>query len=119
MMAENTDKQSDPVTTDTGDEMLSFALIAAAGQARSLSFEALEAAREKDFDRAHKLMDQAKAAALEAHNQQTELLVREAQGDHTAVDVMLVHAQDHLMTAMLAQELIEQMIYLHQELTRR
>ena len=41
--------------------------------------------------------------------------MKEANGDHTPVDVMLVHAQDHLMTAMLAQELIEELVYLHKE----
>ena len=72
---------------DQSVEMISFALIAAAGTARSL--------------------------ALEAHHQQTQLLVKEANGEHTEVNVMLVHAQDHLMTSMLAQELIAEMIELH------
>lgn len=96
-------------------EQISFGLIAAAGQARSLAFEALSAAREHDFDRAEELLRQSKQAGLEAHEQQTKLLVKEANGDHTPVDVMLVHAQDHLMTSMLAQELIEELVYLHKE----
>ena len=99
----------------TGSEAISFGLIAAAGQARSLAFEALKAAREHDFARADELLEQSRAAGLEAHEQQTKLLVKEANGDHTPVDVMLVHAQDHLMTAMLAQELIEELVYLHKE----
>ncbi len=99
----------------TGSEAISFGLIAAAGQARSLAFEALKAAREHDFARADELLEQSRATGLEAHEQQTKLLVKEANGDHTPVDVMLVHAQDHLMTAMLAQELIEELVYLHKE----
>lgn len=99
----------------TGSEAISFGLIAAAGQARSLAFEALKAAREHDFVRADELLEQSRTAGLEAHEQQTKLLVKEANGDHTPVDVMLVHAQDHLMTAMLAQELIEELVYLHKE----
>lgn len=99
----------------TGSEAISFGLIAAAGQARSLAFEALKAAREHDFARADQLLEQSRTAGLEAHEQQTKLLVKEANGDHTPVDVMLVHAQDHLMTAMLAQELIEELVYLHKE----
>lgn len=98
---------------ETGDEMLSFEIIAAAGSARSLSFEALTAAKAGDFARADELMSQADAADLEAHNMQTSLLVKEANGDHTPVDVMLVHAQDHLMCAMLAHELIGELIELH------
>ncbi len=106
----------DPTTgLDEGTEMISFGLIAAAGTARSLAFEALKAAKQHDFDRAAELIEQSKQAALEAHRQQTALLTKEANGDHTPVDVMLVHAQDHLMTSMLAQELIEELIYLHKD----
>lgn len=57
--------------------------------------------------------------SLEAHNIQTALLTKEAQGDHTPVDVLLVHAQDHLMTSILAKELIEQMIELYKRLDAR
>lgn len=98
---------------DEENEMLSFEIIAAAGNARSLSFQALAAAREGDFEKADDLMAQADQADLEAHDVQTSLLVREANGDHTPVDVMLVHAQDHMMTAMLAHELIKEMIELY------
>lgn len=101
---------------DEGMEMFSFGLIAAAGNARSLAFEALHAAREGDFDRADELLEQSKQAGIEAHHQQTGLLVKEANGEHTPVDVMLVHAQDHLMTSMLAQELIEEIVCLYKQM---
>lgn len=95
-------------------EMISFGIIASAGQARSLAFEALKAARGGDFETADRLIEESRAAALEAHHQQTKLLSKEAAGEHTPVDVMLVHAQDHLMTAMLAQELISELVNLYQ-----
>ena len=96
------------------NELISFGIIVAAGHARTLAFEALKAARKHDFEAAHRLLEESGKAALEAHRQQTALLSKEANGDHTPVDVMLVHAQDHLMTAMLAQELIEEILYLHE-----
>lgn len=95
--------------------MISFGIVASAGQARSLAFEALKAARKHEFERADDLIRQSEEAALGAHHEQTQLLSREAAGDHTPVDVLLVHAQDHLMTAMLAQELIKELVYLHKE----
>lgn len=94
-------------------EEISFEIIASSGSARSLAFEALKAAKEHDFEKADELMEQSKAASLEAHHRQTELLVQEAGGNHLPVDVILVHAQDHLMTSMLAQELIAEIIELH------
>ncbi|OUP09528.1 PTS lactose/cellobiose transporter subunit IIA [Collinsella sp. An2] len=94
-------------------EMISFGIIASAGQARSLAFESLKAARAGDFETAERLLSESRSAALEAHHQQTNLLSKEAAGEHTPVDVMLVHAQDHLMTAMLAQELIGELVNLY------
>ncbi len=43
---------------DQGTEMVSFQLVAAAGEARSLAFEALEKAKAGDFEAAAKLMKQ-------------------------------------------------------------
>lgn len=96
-------------------EMISFGIVATAGPARSLAFEALKAAKAHDFDRADELLKQSSDSLLEAHHQQTELLSKQAGGDEVPVDVLLVHAQDHLMTAMLAQELISELVYLHKE----
>lgn len=98
--------------TLSGEE-ISFGLIANAGQARSLAFQALASAKSGDFDAADELLAQSKEASLAAHHQQTELLTQEARGNHMQLDVLLVHAQDHLMTAMLAQELIEELITLY------
>lgn len=94
---------------DQGTEMVSFQLVAAAGEARSLAFEALEKAKAGDFDAAAKLMKQSKDAGIKAHHIQTQLLSTEAAGEHLSVDVLLVHAQDHLMCSMLAQELVQEL----------
>lgn len=100
-------------------EMISFGIVASAGQARSMAFEALAKAKKGDFDKADELLKQAEEAGLEAHHAQTQLLAKEASGDHTPVDVLLVHAQDHLMTSMLAQELIREIIELRRELATK
>ena len=97
---------------DQGTEMVSFQLVAAAGEARSLAFEALEKAKAGDFDAAAKLMKQSKDAGIKAHHIQTQLLSTEAAGEHLSVDV--VHAQDHLMCSMLAQELVQELICLYE-----
>ena len=99
---------------DQGTAMVSFQLVAAAGEARSLAFEALEKAKAGDFDAAAKLMKQSKDAGIKAHHIQTQLLSTEAAGEHLSVDVLLVHAQDHLMCSMLAQELVQELICLYE-----
>lgn len=100
-------------STCASSEMIAFGLVAQAGDARSKADEALYAAKHGDYERAHVLMSQADESILGAHKIQTELLAREASGDHQPVDILLIHAQDHLMTAMLAKELISELIELH------
>lgn len=94
----------------------SFQIIASAGQARSLAFEALGAAKKGDFEKARDLLKQSEEAATAAHDGQMALISQEAGGEHVPVDVILVHAQDHLMTALLAQELIKEIIDLREEI---
>ena len=100
--------------TETSPERIAFGLIAQAGDARSKAYEALALAKQGDFAGAKELIEQAEASVLEAHHIQTSLLTKEASGNHTEVNVMLVHAQDHLMTAILAKELIAEMIEMYQ-----
>lgn len=96
-------------------DMTSFGIIASAGDARSFAFQALEAAKSGDFDEAKRLIEESEKASTKAHKAQTDLLFQEMNGEHTEVNVLLVHAQDHLMTSMLALELIKEMIQLYEE----
>lgn len=101
------------------NEQIVFGIIASAGEARSKAYEALELAKEGRFDEADAIMAEANEASVAAHNIQTELLTHEAQGDHATVDVLLVHAQDHLMTSILALELINELIGLYRRIDAR
>lgn len=94
-------------------QQVSFEMIATAGDARSFAFAALQKARQGDFDEADSLMEQSRIAIANAHHSQNELLRSELAGKKQEVDILQVHAQDHLMTAMLAQELIAEMIEMY------
>ena len=97
------------------DEFGSFGIIAAAGEARSDAFRALDAAKAGDFAQADELIAEAEEHLRLAHVAQTELLAKEASGEHVPVDIMIMHAQDHLMSATLARELIAEIIELRRE----
>lgn len=96
-------------------EDIAMTIIANSGDARSLAFGALECARKGEFDKAGELLKKSKEAAVIAHQAQTDLLIGEANGIKNEINVLLIHSQDHLMTSMLAQELIEEMIILWQD----
>ena len=91
-------------------------LIINAGMSRSLCFEALRQARAGQFAEADDLLRQAAEAANAAHAVQTRLIEADEGEGKIPVTLILVHAQDHLMTAMLAQELVTELIELHRKL---
>lgn len=97
-------------------EMIAMQIIASAGDGKALAFDALECAKKGEFQEAIKLIEESEKASIEAHKAQTELLVNEANGEKTEVDVLLVHSQDHLMTSILAQELIKEMIVMYEQM---
>jgi len=98
-------------------EEIIFQLITNSGSARSNVFEALSYALDNDFEKADQLILEAKAEILNAHNSQTSLLQKEASGEGSSVSLLMVHAQDHLMTSKLAKDLIEKMIVMQKKIT--
>ncbi|UUX35406.1 PTS lactose/cellobiose transporter subunit IIA [Fundicoccus culcitae] len=95
---------------DTQLELISMNLIANAGDARSYGFRALEAAKQGNFKEADDFLQKASEASNQAHQYQTDLLTNEANGEQLDINVLLIHAQDHLMTSMLAVELIKELV---------
>lgn len=81
------------------------------GNAKAHAVEAITAAKKGDFKEAEKKLEEANQAIVDAHNTQTEMLTAEARGEHTPIDLYMVHAQDHLMTGItfvdLAREIVE------------
>lgn len=94
-------------------ESISMQLIAAAGDAKGCAFEALTEANEGNFERAEELLKEATAATLPVHKEQMQLITATANGEDVPINVLLVHAQDHLMNSELAQDLIKELITLY------
>lgn len=86
-------------------------IIMAGGNAKAHAVEVITAAKKGDFTEAEKKLEEANQAIVDAHNTQTEMLTAEARGEHTPIDLYMVHAQDHLMTGItfvdLAREIVE------------
>ncbi|MGL4250351.1 MAG: PTS N,N'-diacetylchitobiose transporter subunit IIA [Aeromonas sp.] len=100
-------------------EEVVMGLIINSGQARSLAYTALKKAKAGDFVAAHQLMAQSREALNAAHLVQTQLIEDDQGEGKIPVTLVLVHAQDHMMTSMLARELISELIELHEQLQNR
>lgn len=107
--------EESPVATDDLEEVV-MGLIINSGQARSLAYRALKQAKQGEFADASALMEQSRAALSEAHRVQTQLIENDQGEGKMKVSLVLVHAQDHLMTSMLARELITELIELHEKI---
>ncbi|WP_288782498.1 PTS lactose/cellobiose transporter subunit IIA [uncultured Cutibacterium sp.] len=88
-----------------------FTIITSAGEARASLYEALEKARAGQMVESQQCMSQADMQLRTAHDVQTDLITRDLNGS-LPMSLLLVHAQDQLMTTMSEQSLIEQMILL-------
>ena len=80
------------------------------GNAKGLAFQAIQQAKEGNFEEAEKSLAESNNELREAHDVQTEMLTKEAQGEHTEVDLYMVHAQDHLMNAITFKDLAVEVV---------
>ncbi len=92
-------------------EQIIMKLIMHGGEARTKSLMAIKAAREKDFAASKELLDYASEQINHAHETQTGLIQSEVRGENkTAITLLMVHAQDHLMNAMTVRDLAIEII---------
>ncbi len=94
-------------------EELAFQLISIAGDGMGLYFKALEEAKKGNFKESDTLYKKGSEAVKKAHKIQSSALFNEAKGEKLEMNVLLVHAQDHLMNCILAKEFIREFIELY------
>jgi PTS system cellobiose-specific IIA component len=85
-------------------------LIVHGGDARSKAIEAMRKMKDNDFESARALMKECHESILIAHKVQTKLLQEEASGANGEVQLLMVHAQDHLMDAMVMRDMVDNLI---------
>lgn len=93
-----------------GLEMICFQIISNVGAARSTYIEAIQKAKQGDFDGARECVKTGQEQFLKGHEAHFELIQKEAQGQQVGGSLILVHAEDQLMSAegfkIIAEELI-------------
>ncbi|MBB6056536.1 PTS lactose/cellobiose transporter subunit IIA [Tolumonas osonensis] len=90
-------------------------LIINAGEARSYAMQALRAAKKGDWAQVEEQLAESSAASKRAHDVQTMLIGMDEGCGKIPVNLVMVHAQDHIMTSMLAREMIEELIAIYRQ----
>lgn len=94
-------------------QVVAFEIILHSGDARSLVHEGFQLMREGKYEEAENKMEEANKKLLEAHKSQTSLLQSYASGEEVVMEVIMVHAQDHLMTTMTLREMAIELLAMY------
>lgn len=94
-----------------GLELACFQIISAVGMARSLFIEAIKEAKKENFDEAIKKIKEGEEYFVKGHSTHSTLIQQEANKNSVVINLLLVHAEDQLMSAesfkILADEFID------------
>ncbi len=96
-----------------------FGIISQVGVARSLYVEAVRKARAGEFDAIEGLQKEANELFVAAQNVHLKLLQQEASGESVEVHLLLVHAEDLLVTTETIKILTEDTIELYRRTAKQ
>ena len=93
-----------------------FEIISNVGMAKSLAIEALRAVRSDNYAEGEERLAEAAKYLTEGHHAHTSLIQKEAAGEKTEFSLMLMHAEDQMMSAEVIKSLAEEMIEMYKVL---
>lgn len=94
---------------------IAFNIILKSGDARTTVHEAFKDMRETRYDDAETKLEESNSSLVDAHKAQTSLLEEYANGEEVTMEIIMVHAQDHLMTTMTLREVAIEMLALYKK----
>lgn len=100
-------------------EQVCLQMILHAGNARAAAYQALASAALGDFPAAQASLEEADRELALSQRQHQAALAAEAQGVAAHPTLLLVHAEDQLMTASSERTLVEQVVQLYRRLDER
>lgn len=99
-----------------GLELTAFQIISMVGAARSNYIQAIQLAKTGDFSGAKSLITEGEQFFLEGHKAHSSLLQQEANEKTFHISLLLLHAEDQLMSAENFKIVAEEFIAVHKEL---
>lgn len=97
-------------------ELICFKMISAVGTAKSMYIEAIQAAKKGEFEKAASLIEEGKNIYGEGHHAHAELIQKVASGEKIEFNLILLHAEDQMMSAESMKIMAEEFIELYKKL---
>lgn len=101
-----------------GMELVSFQIISAVGTARSMYIEAIEEAKNGNIQQARDLIKEGEEVFTDGHKAHAGLIQQEANGESVVPQLLLVHAEDQLMSAEAFKIIATQFVDLYESLQK-
>lgn len=98
-----------------GMELICFQIITANGSAKSCYMEALQEAKQGNYERAKELIAEGDQMAIEGHDIHLSLLAKESEGEKTEFSLLLMHAEDQAMSTEVVKIMVLELIELYKE----
>ena len=100
-------------------ENISFQMVSAIHDARSYYLKAIQAARARAFAQAQQFIESGDERYNAGHAAHTQLLQMEAAGDITNVNLLVMHAEDQLISAENYKVLAIESIHIYQAIQEK
>ncbi len=97
------------------NEQMAFTLILHSGNARSLAHEALDLLKADQQSEANDKLKEARQELVEAQKMHARFLRDMACGENIPIDLLLVHAEDHVCSSQTCLEMAEEVAFMYQK----
>ena len=94
-----------------------FEIITYVGTARSCFINAIQCGKQNDFTQAESLIKQGDEVFVQGHNAHADQLTKEANGELGSIGLLMLHAEDQLMSAESFRIIAEEFIDLYKKLS--
>lgn len=101
-----------------GLELVAFQIISAVGSARSMYIEAIEKAKSGDTEEAKNMVKQGQDMFREGHEAHAKLIQMDASGEINQLTLLIMHAEDQLMSAESFAIIAEELIAVYEKMSR-
>ena len=100
-------------------ELVAFEIISNVGMAKSLAMEAIREAREDNYEEAEKKIVEAKDFLVQGHHAHAGLISKEANGEKLEFSLIIMHAEDQLISAETIKDLAIELIEMNKKIKNK
>lgn len=97
-------------------ELMAFEIISNVGMGKSLAIEAIREARDNNFEEAEKKLEEAKEFLVQGHHAHAGLITKEANGETLPFSLIIMHAEDQLMSAETIKDMAVELVELNKKI---